>query len=298
MLSQSNEIRNDPAASVKTAKLFGTPSDAPLALFDVGFESCRPDYAVLTHLRTCCYVKDIAAGRGEFCINGASYPVCAHDLIFFFPGDIVSYATDPAQPMVLYWASVRGSQAEALLAQCGMTRGQAHLPLRPWAAFTGFVHRCVDSPKDPSTHGFYYTAQAYELLDLLQEALPQVTASPAAYPAAVSSALGYIQAHYAQGICVEDVARFVDLERTYFSKLFRQAMGQPPSSYLTAYRLHQAQYLLTHSAFAVRQVAYMVGFTNEYYFSRCFRKHFGQTPGAFRKASRQGGTACPQPFYP
>lgn len=298
MLSESNEIRNHPAASDKTAKLFGSLSDAALALFDVGYEICRPDYEVLTHLRTCCYVKYVAAGRGTFQINGISYGVQAHDLLFFFPGDIVSYITDPQQPMTLYWASLRGEEAEWLLGQCGLRRGQSHLAFHPWADFPAFVRRCVASSKDLTEHPFFYTAMAYELLDLLQEALPDPGPALPAYPAAVSSALGFIQAHYARGICVEDVARFVDLERTYFSKLFRQATGQPPSTYLTHYRLRQAQYLLAHTPFPVRQIAAMVGFTNEYHFSRCFRKHLGQAPGAYRQVQLQGGNPCPPPICP
>lgn len=80
------------------------------------------------------------------------------------------------------------------------------------------------------------------------------------------------------------------VEPTYFSRLFRAAVGLPPMAYLTRRRLEVATTLLRREDLAIGDVGAMAGWSDANYFSRSFRKHFGMTPSRYRQRFCEGAT--------
>jgi AraC family transcriptional regulator, L-rhamnose operon transcriptional activator RhaR len=78
------------------------------------------------------------------------------------------------------------------------------------------------------------------------------------------------------------------VEATYFSRLFRAAVGLPPMAYLTRRRLEVATTLLRRNDLAIGDVGAMAGWPDANYFSRSFRRHFGMTPSRYRQRFREG----------
>ena len=84
-------------------------------------------------------------------------------------------------------------------------------------------------------------------------------------------------------ITVESIAKYVNLERTYFSVLFKKHTGISPKQYLLNYRMKIAAELLTKNSSSVSVIANSVGYTDIYNFSRMFKKHFGVAPRTYKK---------------
>jgi len=96
--------------------------------------------------------------------------------------------------------------------------------------------------------------------------------------AAIQEALKYIHEHYRESISLGEVAQSVYRSAEYFSRQFKQDVGENFSSYLVSYRLHQAKKLLQSGKFTVGETAAMVGYPNASYFSRIYKKYMGITP--------------------
>ena len=56
----------------------------------------------------------------------------------------------------------------------------------------------------------------------------------------ISQAIHCMKLEYADGITVAEIAKRLNLNRSYFSVLFKERTGQTPQDYLTALRMEKA----------------------------------------------------------
>ena len=119
---------------------------------------------------------------------------------------------------------------------------------------------------------------AEEMVQILSEIIRQIPH----YPHAIKEAIKYIEGHYYESITSKDVAEYVGLSSSYFSALFRQAVGSNPSDFIIDFRLRKAKQLLKESNYRIYEIAEMVGYENNFYFNRLFKKVVGCTPKEYR----------------
>lgn len=97
----------------------------------------------------------------------------------------------------------------------------------------------------------------------------------------------YIDAHYAEEITLEDLARECYANKYYLSHLFSRVRGESVGKYIQNRRLCEAKRLLGETTLSVREIAERVGFPDISYFCRVFKKEVGQTPLTYRAAARE-----------
>jgi AraC-like DNA-binding protein/mannose-6-phosphate isomerase-like protein (cupin superfamily) len=103
--------------------------------------------------------------------------------------------------------------------------------------------------------------------------------------------MGYIHAHYAEELTLEDVAASASVSKSLCLRSFRSTIGLTPMRYAVRYRLERAAELLTDTDLQAGQIAAACGFSDISYFTRAFREEQGCAPLAYRRAHRSGGAA-------
>ena len=81
---------------------------------------------------------------------------------------------------------------------------------------------------------------------------------------------------------VEEVADACKLNRSYFSKLFKENMGCPPQKFLIRLRLSKAAELMKSSKASIGEISAACGYPNQLHFSRAFKKRYGVSPRQWR----------------
>lgn len=81
---------------------------------------------------------------------------------------------------------------------------------------------------------------------------------------------------------VSTLARETAVSRSVLDSRFRDVLGKSPIRYLTEWRMHIAQDLLTTTDLGVGVVARRVGYDAEEAFSRAFKRQHGESPSAWR----------------
>ncbi|MDQ0255927.1 AraC-like DNA-binding protein [Evansella vedderi] len=102
-------------------------------------------------------------------------------------------------------------------------------------------------------------------------------------PEKIVLATNMIKKRYKEPLSVEEIADAVQLSKYYFIKLFRENMNMTPMQYVTKIRLEQALHLLRYTDSTVKEIAKLVGYSDDNYFNKVFRKVVGISPGEFRK---------------
>ncbi|MDO5155020.1 MAG: helix-turn-helix domain-containing protein [Eubacteriales bacterium] len=96
-------------------------------------------------------------------------------------------------------------------------------------------------------------------------------------------AMDYIYDHLHENIQVADVADYLGLERSYFSKLFHREMGQTISQFIASKKIETAKQMLMYSEFTCSEIAQYLSFSDNSHFASSFHKHTGTTPSNYRK---------------
>lgn len=81
----------------------------------------------------------------------------------------------------------------------------------------------------------------------------------------------------------EEVARACGVSRSYFSRVFAEAMQVGFATYLLGLRLLEAERLLLTTCLTVTEIAAIVGFSTTSHFISRFRERNGITPAKYRK---------------
>ena len=99
----------------------------------------------------------------------------------------------------------------------------------------------------------------------------------------VTRACKYIQENFRRELSLDDVSKEVNVSPYYFSKLFKEEVGENFIDYLTALRISNAKELLMRPVLSVREAGLQSGYADPNYFSRIFKKHTGMTPREWRE---------------
>ncbi|MCI8402561.1 MAG: helix-turn-helix domain-containing protein [Lachnospiraceae bacterium] len=102
----------------------------------------------------------------------------------------------------------------------------------------------------------------------------------------VCAALEYVHGHYAEQISMAEVAQYVFWSPEYFSRQFKEEVGENFNAYLTIYRLDRAQELLRQTDLRISEVADRVGYASPGYFSRMYKRYKGVTPEKEREREK------------
>lgn len=105
-----------------------------------------------------------------------------------------------------------------------------------------------------------------------------LTDSKDGYSKTIKKSIDYIHKNYKQHISLQDISNYVFLSHEYFSRLFKEEVGENFSSYLTNYRMKKAESLIKNTDMKISQIAMEVGYTNASYFSRSYKKFKGISP--------------------
>lgn len=99
----------------------------------------------------------------------------------------------------------------------------------------------------------------------------------------IGIAQNFIHNNFERDISLGDIARFVFLSPSYFTRAFKEETGMSPINYLLKVRIERAKELLTDTGLRISDIALSVGFSNQQRFNEMFKKFTNQTPLQYRK---------------
>ena len=100
-------------------------------------------------------------------------------------------------------------------------------------------------------------------------------------------AVDYIFSHYARELPLEEVADYMGMKPTYFSRVFKQATGRCFIEFVNRLRISKSCELLADGEKPVTDVCFESGFNNISNFNRRFQQLKGMTPSHYRRLAVQ-----------
>lgn len=101
-------------------------------------------------------------------------------------------------------------------------------------------------------------------------------------PQEVEFICNYMNEHYSEKITLNSIADSVGFSKYYISRLFKQHTGVTIIDYLIKVRLDKAKELLKTGEYSIKQISFMVGYSEPNYFTWSFKKYLGISPIKYR----------------
>ena len=118
----------------------------------------------------------------------------------------------------------------------------------------------------------------------LEQAAPQLGFLSALNDPRISKALKLMQGSPQNNWTLESLASEIGMSRSVFFNQFKKLVHETPLSYLTNWRVRQAQKLLTADNRNISEISANVGYQSEAAFNRIFKSKTGQTPAVYRRS--------------
>lgn len=266
------------------------PPSGDFRLVLCGIENCAPDKEVWDCARTGYHLHVILSGEGIMEAAGRRHSLHAGQIFIVKPGERTMYRPVPENPWNYCWITFDGTRAGDYACEAGFGPGVNVLDCRvDTARFYRVCDRILGNPQPNAAAGMRRMGLALEFLSLAVESA-SLNASHAGrkhmplYQKSeyVRHALDYIHNNFSS-IAVADISRYLGIDRSYFSAIFKQSQGVTPNEYLLEVRMRQSSHLLLNLTMSIQDIGRFVGYEDSLTFSKAFKRFFGVSPKYYRE---------------
>lgn len=117
---------------------------------------------------------------------------------------------------------------------------------------------------------FIYASKTSD--DFLEEQNPGIT-----------RAIQHMEQNLDKKLTLSELAEEAGYSPSYLTTIFRKNTGYSPLSYFSHLKISKACEYLDFSKFKIKEISFMMGYSDPYYFSKDFQKKIGLSPRNYRK---------------
>ncbi len=224
-----------------------------------------------------CTVEYVVSGRGVLESDGHRFECGPESIYFLHHRSCHSYRTDPIDLWHKLFFIVDGALADTLIACYSLSD----------------VYQINDVPQlrpyFEEMMGLGYTAPGlhrraavifHQFAEACSEILLERTCS--ARPEAMELKRA-IDESIGSRFRLNESCRKIGYSQAHLIRRFREAFGCSPYEYLMQRRIEIARRLLGFSRKSIKEIAAMLGFSDQYSFSSCFKERTGVSPSRYRR---------------
>ena len=265
-----------------------------LNLYQYGWERCAPLHSFGPFVRNHYLFHYIISGRGllDSSISPEeptrTYHLEAGQGFLICPGQINTYTADQDDPWKYVWIEFDGLRAAGYLNAAGL--GITQPIYRPNSM--ALADELRDTMLYIASHSKASTLHQIGHLCLFLDVLIQSSTTRREPRGSqlrdfyIQEAVHYMEQNYQRELSVEEIADVCKLNRSYFSKLFKERQGCPPQEFLIRMRLSKAAELMKTTSASIGDIAIACGYPNQLHFSRSFKQHYGISPREWRSQNK------------
>lgn len=258
--------------------------EAPLCLSLAGITDPDSSYTIKRPKNSAIMVfQYITTGRGVCLAGNKKFYPEAGDFFIAPSHKAHLYYPDPKEPWGKVWINVAGDLAEELLRVYGISE-QYYFPGCSEAG--DIVEQTVKEVPgiDPNKLNDYISHKVLEIIMCLTKFSRRMQSLTQHHNDAAMKLRNFLRSRVtAASPGLPEMSRKIGLSPVQTIRVFREEFGITPYAYLLNEKINLAADMLANAESSIKEIAELLGFSNEYYFSRIFKQKKGVPPGTFRR---------------
>lgn len=256
-----------------------------LGITSVGRSDTRSGHRYGPAVRPYYLIHFILAGSGTFKVRGVSYHLHAGQGFLIEPNYQTYYVADDHTPWSYVWMGFTGTYASELISNLAISEQTPIFNNTHYAELATCVNRVLQI--NPQTIADHLLANSYLLrfLSIIARSTIVSKTTDRTRSQYVEKAVNYL-AHHVATVSVNQLAKAVNVDRSYLSNLFKQVTDLTPSQYIRTFRITKARHLLESSPLPIERIAEECGYGNANSFARAFKQIYGIPPRQYRKQTQ------------
>ena len=252
-----------------------------LCVNSFGHSVTAPCHKCGPSVRSYYLIHYILDGKGEYTVGNTTYKLSAGQGFLIEPDCLTSYVSDAEQPWTYVWVGLSGKNAKELISSVGLSQEQPIFRSLETEKIKKYVMNMIHHNHSSIEDTYYTNGMLYLILSTIaasnRDTLPAADGNQY-----VEQSISYIQNHITEPLKVDDIAKYVGLNRTYLSMIFKKHTGLSPLKYIQAFRLTKAKYMLESSTLPIYSIAYSCGYQTPEALNKIFRQQYNVSPAAYR----------------
>ena len=209
-------------------------------IYTCGNETCAPSHSYGPVVRSGYLIHYILSGKGIYKTDGHIYHLSEGDAFLIRPNTLIYYEADRYRPWTYTWIGFQGIKMDEYFRRTSLLEE----PCFHYGK-DDRVRLCHEKMFEaynlPENRDLMMNSILYEYLYLLASKFPRKTIpiqeKKISY---VEEALRYMESNYADSVNIQVIADYLNIERTYLYRLFKDITGVSPQEYLLDYRIRRA----------------------------------------------------------
>ena len=223
------------------------------------------------------FVKE---GSGTILSEEPNIKLVPGAVFFMFPNRRIHYKVDPDCKWTIFWIGVYGSLVDSYTEMLGITpENPVFYPQNP-DKVEDILGRIYNSSLIDTTSS---KIKCISLVHRFFSELFEDFSEKKIKNGHINEAVYFMKLNYNLGISAKDVAAKLNIDQSYFTRIFHNEFGISPNKWLNDLRLKKACELLETTELPIGDIANSIGIFDSLYFSRMFRKNTGVSPTVWRK---------------
>lgn len=252
-----------------------------------GREACQPLHSFGPTKKQHYLFHYIISGKGTFYATEEqkNYQLSAGQGFLISPDMICSYEADKDDPWTYIWIEFDGLKTDHYLKKAGLSKAQPIFNQQTEAHASPVYSEMKSLLAAHKSGSARMIGHLYLFISELIE--HSLTKNAGHYDKAkefyIREAINFIEKNYQNPISVADLAQQCNLNRHYFTRLFKEQMHISPQQFIIQYRLSQSCELLKNTHKNLQEIAEEVGYSNQFNYSTAFKRYYKLSPHKWRQ---------------
>lgn len=236
----------------------------------VGRQICESKHSFGPRICPYTIIHYVLKGKGTVEKSGKEYSVSEGQMFIIYADEIAKYYADEFEPWDYLWIAYDGLYIDKISYKNNTVYNVSS------TVFEELLNTCVRG----ECNKYYATSVLYKLHSMFDKRETDDTNQN--YPSQVKRIIGL---KYMQTISVEEIAKKLNIDKRYMSRIFKKKYGKTVIDYIIDLRITRASELL-RQGYSVADTSSLVGYNDSFNFSKMFHKRTGMSPSEYKSNYR------------
>lgn len=255
-------------------------ADYFLKIVNYGYRACTPSFTPGYIPRKNHIIHYIYHGELIVQTEGATYSVYPGQAFISYPDHVYHYLSSKENPCTYRWIEFSGTNLDLFMQSVAFSFKNPIITDSEGSPLGNILTELTEGGKLSINQ---INGYSWFLADILSHTKRK---KESVFEKYVEKAIEYIYSNIYKKTTVSDVAEYLDIDRSYLSRVFNQYMGISIKKYIYNCHMDVAKNMLTYSPLPIKDIAASVGYDDPLDFTKAFHRTFGASPSKWRSENK------------